>query len=156
MILALPMILTSLTGAIAAPPAAPMAPPTLGQMEAAAAERELDLKAGRVRGTARVVNGGEVARGFSYPSQAMREAAEGDSVIEVRVDRQGGIEECVLLRSAGHAALDQASCVQFTRTARFEPARARDGEPVPGLYRQTIVRRLPEQAPISAPQNPEQ
>lgn len=101
------------------------------------------MKAGRARGTAKVVNGVEVAQAFSYPVQALREEAEGNSVVEILVDREGGIEECIVLRSAGHAALDHAACTLFTRTARFEPARSQDGEAVLGVYRQVVVWRIP-------------
>jgi protein TonB len=57
-----------------------------------------------------------------YPSIARRRGYEGTVVMEVFVDREGGVREIKLFQSSGHNVLDRAA-MQAVRGWLFEPAK---------------------------------
>jgi protein TonB len=50
---------------------------------------------------------------------------EGTTLLKIRISEDGLVEEVIVARSAGHAALDQAALDAVQRW-RFEPARRGD------------------------------
>ncbi|CAM3176046.1 MULTISPECIES: energy transducer TonB [Sphingomonas] len=76
----------------------------------------------------------------SYPAEAQREGWEGRSSVAVQVDPNGTPTGCEVVRSSGHAVLDEATCRTVVRRVRFDPARDRQGRAVSGIYRPINVR----------------
>jgi len=62
----------------------------------------------------------------AYPAEARRANAEGTTLLRVHVSTDGLIDEVLIERSAGHAALDRAAA-EAIRRWRFEPARNATG-----------------------------
>lgn len=77
-----------------------------------------------------------------YPILARRALAEGTVRARLSVDAEGRVDACEVLASAGHAALDQATC-RALRRARFVPARDAAGAAVAGTLAQNVRWRLP-------------
>lgn len=69
-----------------------------------------------------------------YPKQARRERASGSAVARVDVDPAGRPVRCLVVASAGHAALDKVTCDSIMKRARFEPALNAAGERVAFHY----------------------
>lgn len=51
----------------------------------------------------------------------------------------GTIQGCEVERGSGNSNLDAVTCQIFLKRGKFEPARASDGEPVFGVYRQIVT-----------------
>jgi protein TonB len=64
-----------------------------------------------------------------YPLAARRSREEGLVQVQVRVDEQGRPERFVIVRSSGHARLDEAA-LQTVRATRFKPY-TENGSPLP-------------------------
>ena len=58
-----------------------------------------------------------------YPNGARRRGEQGEVLVELDVNADGGVDSVRVVRSSGFAELDRAA-VQAARTARFEPARS--------------------------------
>ncbi|MEB3416592.1 energy transducer TonB [Alteriqipengyuania sp. WL0013] len=71
---------------------------------------------------------------MQYPSRAMREGVEGTVKASMQVDEYGYIAECTVAVSSGSTYLDDATCRDLKRYARFYPARDASGEATPGTY----------------------
>ena len=71
---------------------------------------------------------------MQYPSRAMREGVEGTVKASMQVDEYGYIAECTVAVSSGSTYLDDATCRDLKRYARFYPARDASGEAAPGTY----------------------
>jgi TonB family protein len=76
----------------------------------------------------------------SLYAEAQREGWEGRSSVAVQVDPNGTPTGCEVVRSSGHAVLDEATCRTVVRRVRFDPARDRQGRAVSGIYRPINVR----------------
>ncbi|MCX7863458.1 MAG: energy transducer TonB [Novosphingobium sp.] len=59
------------------------------------------------------------ATSADYPSRALREDREGTATFRVTIDDEGRVASCVITQSSGHADLDEATCRNVTRRARF-------------------------------------
>ena len=79
-----------------------------------------------------------------YPSKALREGAEGVAGFRVVVGSDGRVDACEITRSSGNAQLDEATCKNVTRRARFDPATNGDGQKVVGSYSSTVGWQIPE------------
>lgn len=79
-----------------------------------------------------------------YPSKALREGAEGVAGFRVVVGSDGRVDACEITRSSGNAQLDEATCKNVTRRARFDPATNGDGQKVVGSYSSTVRWQIPE------------
>lgn len=110
---------------LAPPPAAPPAP------------RAPDTPA-QPRG-----NPGSWATTNDYPSRALREERSGTTGFRVTVGTDGRVIDCQITSSSGHDDLDQATCSNVTRRARFRPA-MQDGEPVQGSYSNRVRWVIPD------------
>jgi protein TonB len=82
-----------------------------------------------------------------YPAEAIRNDEEGIVTFRLSIDAIGAVTDCAVLSSSGSATLDTATCTLARKRARFRPARAPDGRPIPSDYTRHIVWRLPEVAP---------
>jgi len=68
-----------------------------------------------------------------YPSRALREEREGTTGFRLSIGPDGRVTDCQITSSSGHADLDQATCDNLRRRARFSPA-LEGGQPVAGSY----------------------
>jgi protein TonB len=66
-----------------------------------------------------------------YPADAQRNGEEGTVQAELAVDSKGRVTGCTIVRSSGHASLDETTCSILQRRARFTPARDANGEAIP-------------------------
>jgi protein TonB len=73
-----------------------------------------------------------------YPSRALREEREGSTGFRVTVGTDGKVSDCQVTRSSGSPDLDQATCDNIRRRARFAPATDGEGNPTTGSYSSTI------------------
>lgn len=79
-------------------------------------------------------NPGNWATTNDYPSRALREEREGTTGFRVTVGTDGRVTDCQVTSSSGHADLDQATCDNVRRRARFNPATDGEGQPTSGSY----------------------
>jgi protein TonB len=73
-----------------------------------------------------------------YPSRALREEREGVTGFRVTVGTDGKVADCQITRSSGSPDLDQATCDNVRRRARFTPATDGEGSPTTGAYASSI------------------
>ena len=69
-----------------------------------------------------------------YPTRALREEREGTTTFRVSVGPDGRVTGCSVTSSSGSPDLDDATCANVTRRARFNPATDGDGQPTAGAY----------------------
>ena len=79
-------------------------------------------------------NPGSWATTNDYPSRALREEREGTTGFRVTVGPDGRVTDCQITSSSGHSDLDEATCSNIRRRARFRPATDGNGEPTTGSY----------------------
>lgn len=103
---------------LVAPPAAPVAPPP---------------PAGPTSGAKPKGAPGNWVTTNDYPSRALREEREGTTGFRLSVGPDGRVTDCQITSSSGHADLDQATCDNLRRRARFTAA-LQGGQPVAGSY----------------------
>jgi protein TonB len=114
---------------IVAPPA-PAAPPA----------PRIQPKAATPRG-----NPGNWATTNDYPSRALREEREGVTGFRVTVSAEGRVTGCDITSSSGSPDLDEATCSNVTRRARFNPATDGEGQPTTGSYAGRVRWVIPEE-----------
>jgi protein TonB len=123
------------------------------------------LWAGRRAGVAVVAAAGLVAAGcrepvpdppkqitesvFEYPDGLWDQRIEGETMLEIAVNAEGGVDSVRVQEASGHAAFDSAA-VAGARKLRFEPARL-DGEAVAIRVRLPVQFRLPEVEEVAVP-----
>lgn len=69
-----------------------------------------------------------------YPTRALREEREGTTSFRVSVGPDGRVTGCTVTSSSGSPDLDEATCSNVTRRARFNPATDGEGQPTSGSY----------------------
>lgn len=79
-------------------------------------------------------NPGSWATTNDYPSRALREEREGTTGFRVTVGPDGRVTDCQITSSSGHPDLDEATCANVRRRARFNPAKDGEGQPTSGSY----------------------
>jgi len=79
-----------------------------------------------------------------YPDAARRVGAQGDAEFTVLVGTDGKPKECHVTKSAGHPALDAATCDLIMRRARFYPAKDEAGKPKESYYTNRVRWRIPD------------
>jgi len=72
-------------------------------------------------------------RDSDYPEGAARVRAGGVVTVEFVVETDGRVTQCHVVESSGRRDLDETTCVLIERRYRFEPARDRQGRPVPEI-----------------------
>jgi len=83
-------------------------------------------------------NPGSWATTNDYPSRALREERAGTTGFRVTVGPDGRVTDCQITSSSGHADLDEATCANVRRRARFTPATDGEGQPTSGSYSNRI------------------
>lgn len=114
---------TVFTPTVTAPPPPPPAPPP----------PKFTPKAASPKG-----NPGSWATTDDYPSRALREEREGTTRFRVTVGPDGKVTDCQITGSSGHPDLDEATCKNITRRARFTPATDGEGNPTTGSYSSAV------------------
>jgi periplasmic protein TonB len=79
-------------------------------------------------------NPGSWATTNDYPSRALREERAGTTGFRVSVGPDGRVTDCQITSSSGHPDLDEATCTNVRRRARFTPAMDGEGKPTTGTY----------------------
>jgi protein TonB len=78
-----------------------------------------------------------------YPQSAIRKEAQGTTGFRLTVGADGRVVDCTVTSSSGTPELDDATCKNVSRRARFKPA-MQDGQPVQSTYSNRIRWVLPE------------
>ncbi len=79
-------------------------------------------------------NPGTWATTNDYPSRALREERAGVTGFRVTVSPEGRATGCTVTSSSGSPDLDEATCSNVMRRARFNPAMDGEGQPTAGSY----------------------
>jgi protein TonB len=80
-----------------------------------------------------------------YPTRALREEREGVTGFRVSVGTDGRATGCDVTSSSGSADLDQATCSNVMRRARFTPATDGEGNPTTGSYSSRVRWVIPKE-----------
>jgi TonB family protein len=78
-----------------------------------------------------------------YPTAALREGAEGDTLFRLNLDRTGRIADCRIVASAGNSDLDTRACTLMRERGSLPPARLADGSAAPTVIVGRFAWRLP-------------
>lgn len=89
-------------------------------------------------------NPGNWANTNDYPSRALQQEREGTTGFRVTVGANGRVTDCQISSSSGHPDLDQATCTNVTRRARFDPALDSSGQPTTGTYSNRVRWQIPK------------
>jgi periplasmic protein TonB len=89
-------------------------------------------------------NPGNWANTNDYPSRALQQEREGTTGFRVTVGANGRVTDCQISSSSGHPDLDQATCTNVTRRARFDPALDSSGNPTTGTYSNRVRWQIPK------------
>lgn len=124
---AAPIVPTAAPPAPAAPPPPPPPP--------AVAKRPKPIPRGNTSNWANVND---------YPSRALQQERQGTTRFSVTVGPDGRVQSCSITSSSGHADLDDATCKNITRRARFEPALDANGNPTTGTWANAVRWEIPK------------
>lgn len=89
-------------------------------------------------------NPGNWANANDYPSRALREEREGTTSFRVTVNTDGRVSDCQITGSSGHSDLDEATCKNIQRRARFRPALDNAGNPQVATWSSRVRWQIPE------------
>jgi len=79
----------------------------------------------------------------SYPPEAIRAKAQGDTRVALTVDPYGYAVDCRVVQSSGFKVLDDGTCSKLLRGARFFPALNSEGIATQREWETTVKWRLP-------------
>lgn len=116
------------TPIVAPPPPPPAAPPPPSKASGASP-----------RG-----NPGSWATTNDYPARALREERAGTTRFRVTIGPDGRVTNCEITGSSGHADLDEATCKNVSRRARFKPALDSAGNPISDTYSNAVRWEIPK------------
>lgn len=133
-----PPITTVTTPPPPAPPVLVVAPP--GPAAAPPPPPRVTPKNAQPKG-----NPGNWATTNDYPTRALREEREGVTGFRVSVGTDGRASSCDVTSSSGSADLDQATCSNVLRRARFSPATDGEGNPTTGSYSSRVRWVIPKE-----------
>lgn len=85
-----------------------------------------------------------------YPSLALLYEWMGVSYFKVTVSKVGKVTECEVKKTSGYITLDDATCGNITRRARFDPALDDHGNPALGTYTNRVTWLIPQDDQILA------
>ncbi|HCF25282.1 MULTISPECIES: energy transducer TonB [unclassified Novosphingobium] len=69
-----------------------------------------------------------------YPTRALREEREGVTGYRLSIGPDGRVTDCSITSSSGSPDLDEATCSNLRRRARFNPATDGEGNPTSGSF----------------------
>jgi TonB family protein len=81
-----------------------------------------------------------------YPAMALREEMQGVSGFMLTVSPSGLVTDCRITASSGSPQLDQATCANVIRRARFDPALDAKRKPIVGYYSNRVRWQIPVDA----------
>lgn len=110
---------------------------------------EMEKQLPKAKRNAKLLNGGEIAGAMDYPVEALRNSEEGAVVTLLLVGTDGRVERCGIETSSSFGTLDSQTCNLLIAHAQFKPAEDGRGRPIRGLYREKIVWRIQEVAPVA-------
>jgi protein TonB len=113
---------------VAPPPPPPAAPPPPSKASSA-----------QPRG-----NPGSWANTNDYPARALREERSGTTRFRVNIGPDGRVTDCQITGSSGHADLDEATCKNIQRRARFKPAQDQAGNPIADTWSSAVRWEIPK------------
>jgi periplasmic protein TonB len=102
-------------------------------------EKKAPPKPARAKG-----NPGNWANTNDYPSRALQQEREGTTGFSVTIGPDGRVTSCSITSSSGHGDLDDATCKNVQRRARFEPATDSNGSPTTGSYSNRVRWQIPK------------
>lgn len=79
-----------------------------------------------------------------YPSRALREEREGVTAVAFEITADGRVENCRVTSSSGSSDLDEATCRNLTRRARYKPAQSADGSPMTSTDTRRVRWQMPK------------
>ena len=80
-----------------------------------------------------------------YPTRALREERAGVTGFRVTVGADGRVSSCSVTSSSGSSDLDDATCANVSRRAKFTPATDGEGNPTTDTYSNRIRWVIPEE-----------
>ena len=89
-------------------------------------------------------NPGSWVTSDDYPSRALREEREGVTTISFTIGADGKVTNCNVTASSGSPDLDQATCTNFVRRARYTPAKDAAGNAMSTNSSQRIRWQIPK------------
>jgi protein TonB len=78
-----------------------------------------------------------------YPKEALRQHHEGIATFLVEINEEGRADKCSITVSSGWPELDEATCSEVMKRARFRPATDAQGKPTRGTYSSKVRWVLP-------------
>lgn len=85
-----------------------------------------------------------------YPSLALVNEWIGTSHFKLTVSDVGKVAECEITQTSGYVTLDNATCLNVTRRARFHPALDHAGNPTRATYGNRVTWSIPHDDPLQA------
>ena len=78
---------------------------------------------------------------LDYPAEALKLSQEGDTTVELLIDKKGRVRECSVLVSSGSSYLDAGTCKVVMDKGRFTYAAG--ARPTKSVITQRLTWRLP-------------
>ena len=78
-----------------------------------------------------------------YPSNALKDEREGTVKFTLDVDERGRVAACEIVESSGSDDLDEATCYNIQRRARFEPAADGNGAAIRSTFTNSVRWQIP-------------
>ena len=118
----------------------PMPPPPVFQLPAPAPAAPAAPPPPRIQPKKAVPKGNPAnwATTNDYPTRALREERSGTTSFRVTVGTDGRVTSCSVTSSSGSPDLDEATCSNVTRRAKFTPATDGEGNPTTDSYSNRI------------------
>ena len=118
----------------------PMPPPPVFQLPAPAPAAPAAPPPPRIQPKKAVPKGNPAnwATTNDYPTRALREERSGTTSFRVTVGTDGRVTSCSVTSSSGSPDLDEATCSNVTRRAKFSPATDGEGNPTTDSYSNRI------------------
>ncbi len=91
-----------------------------------------------------IPKGHEWANISDYPIRALQEKREGAASFKLTVGINGVATNCEIVKSSGHIDLDDATCKNISKRARFNSATDENGKPIVGTYSSSLRWQIPE------------
>ena len=79
-----------------------------------------------------------------YPAHELREGNQGLARFLLTIGANGKVDACTITQSTGFRALDEATCRNVSRRARFKPATDSSGAKITGSYSGSVRWVIPE------------
>ncbi|MBC2778437.1 energy transducer TonB [Parasphingopyxis marina] len=88
-------------------------------------------------------NAGRWVTTADYPSRSLRNEEQGTTGFRLTIGPDGRVTNCQITSSSGFSGLDEATCRNLQRRARFQPALDAAGNPTTGSYSNSVRWEIP-------------